>query len=259
MPAAADDHAAHGRDVAEVATPGDGDVPLVGHDVVGRIGRHPAHARAEHREPGVRRVGADQLRLARDRRRDQVAAHVARRQAHRAQAGDLQMREVLADAAAQAQHLVDRRRDAGRCLVVGEILVDAVGEIRHRVQQRRGRAETTAPRTPPRRRTDARTATRRSSRTRRAASGSLGWRTQIAHGLPLRAARRRAAPAAAAARPRGATRRSTGGAAPAPRSTSCGCRSDPAAPPATTAPARPRAASCRQTGRSVSRGARCSR
>ena len=53
----------------------------------------------------------------------QVAADVARREAARAQAGDHQVREVLADAASAAQHLGGRRRDAGRAGRIGDVVV----------------------------------------------------------------------------------------------------------------------------------------
>ena len=84
--AAAEDHAAQRADVAVVASPGEGDVAQVGQDVVGRIEIDPAECRAVDREPGVRRVGADQPRLARRRIGEQIAADVARRAA-RARAG----------------------------------------------------------------------------------------------------------------------------------------------------------------------------
>ena len=55
--------------------------------------------------------------------RAQIAAHIARRQAQRPQAGDLQMGEILADAAALFEECLDRRGDLGRLGVETEILV----------------------------------------------------------------------------------------------------------------------------------------
>ncbi len=63
--AAAEDHALERGDVGEVAAVGDGDV-LVGRDqVVGRVEVDPADVGDERADPGVRGVGADQLRRGR--------------------------------------------------------------------------------------------------------------------------------------------------------------------------------------------------
>ena len=106
MIGAAQDHAAQRRDIAEIPAPGHGDVVRAREAAVGGIELDPAVRRAPHRHPGVRRRIADQLLTAFSRSGigAQVAAHVARRQAARTQAGDHEMREVLADAAPGLHH-----------------------------------------------------------------------------------------------------------------------------------------------------------
>jgi hypothetical protein len=62
--AAAQDDAAQRADVGEVAAPGDGDVVLLGDQVVGRVEMDPAcRLAAPHRDPGVAGVGAAQRDL----------------------------------------------------------------------------------------------------------------------------------------------------------------------------------------------------
>ena len=62
---------------------------------------------------------------------EQVAAHVAGRQAQRAQRAHGQVGEVLTDAAAPPQHLGERRRHLGRFRVVDEVGVDAADQRTH--------------------------------------------------------------------------------------------------------------------------------
>ena len=107
-----------------VAAPGDGDVAVVGPLVVGRVDGQPlarpgARTGQPDRDPGVRGVGADDPLLARRRLGREVAADVARGQPVRAQAGERQVREVLADPGPLAEDLVDRRGDrrGGRVVV----------------------------------------------------------------------------------------------------------------------------------------------
>ena len=99
---AADDHAAQRTDVPVITAPRDGDVAVAGEEIVRRVSVDPAMTGTPHGEPGVRGIRADQPRLARRRQRLEVAADVARRQAERAQAGDGEVREILADAAASS-------------------------------------------------------------------------------------------------------------------------------------------------------------
>ena len=99
MFAAAGENARHGADVVEIAAIGDDDMFLARLDIVGGIKVHPADAGAKNAEPGMAGVGADEPGLAGRRMRAQITADIARRQAQRTQAGDAQMREILADAA----------------------------------------------------------------------------------------------------------------------------------------------------------------
>src|SRR5579859_5821642 len=79
--------------VAEVAAPGDRDVPRAGERAVRRVEVEPTETGHVHRGPRVRRVGADETRLARRWFRFEVAGHVARGEAERTQAADGEMGE----------------------------------------------------------------------------------------------------------------------------------------------------------------------
>ena len=118
---AAEDDAAQRAHVAVVAAPGEVTCRDRGiTSLVGSRSTQPMRGTVD-REPGVRRVGADQPRLAGRRIGQQVAAHVAGGQAERAQARDLHVREVLADAVAIGQHARDRRRDRRRRRIEREL------------------------------------------------------------------------------------------------------------------------------------------
>ena len=121
LSAAAEYHAAQGRDVAEVAAPTEGDVFGLHQAAVGRVEIHPAEGWAKHRDPGVGRIGADQPWLAGRWLGQQVAADVTRRQTARAQAGEHQVGEVLAHATAALQHFHQRRGDLGGFSIEGEL------------------------------------------------------------------------------------------------------------------------------------------
>src|SRR5690242_14102511 len=99
MVTAADDDALDRGHIAVIAAPGERDVLERGNLVVCRIDVNPAVVRRIGREPGVRRVGPDEPRLAGRRTRYEIAAHITGRQSERTKAADLQMREILANAA----------------------------------------------------------------------------------------------------------------------------------------------------------------
>src|SRR5210317_1153823 len=103
--AAAEYEAAHRTYIPIVPAPGHGDVFEVGNLVVGGVEVYPAELRAPRREPGVGFVGAHGLVFSRRRMGEQVAADVAGGQTKTAQAGDLQMGEILADAVSGLQNL----------------------------------------------------------------------------------------------------------------------------------------------------------
>src|SRR5438128_1906720 len=86
MFAAAGDDAAQGTDVAVVAAVSDGDVVLGGQEIVCRVEVHPTEVGTVHREPRVGSVRSHKAFLAFHRVSAQVAAHVTRGQAERAQA-----------------------------------------------------------------------------------------------------------------------------------------------------------------------------
>src|SRR5437773_5423594 len=135
MFAAAGEDAAQRADVAVVATVGDGDVVHGGQEIVCRVEVHPAELGTVHREPGVRSVRARQPFLAFQRAGAQVAAHVARGQAERAQARDGEMREVLADAAAFLHDDLQRRRDGGGDGVVFEVVEYAAVQVQRAYEE----------------------------------------------------------------------------------------------------------------------------
>ena len=86
-------------------------------------------------------VGPDEPRLTRGRRRNEIPAHVSRRESNRPQAADLEMGEVLTDATTKPQHLVQRRADVRGRLVVAEIVVNPPCEVQQRLQPRPSRRE----------------------------------------------------------------------------------------------------------------------
>src|SRR6202050_221694 len=102
--AASEDDAAQWRDVPEITPPCDGHVLDAHPGIVRGIQLDPAERWTIHRDPGMRRTRTDQrcllaprarlLRvLRRSRPSSDVPAHIARREAARAQTGDHQMRE----------------------------------------------------------------------------------------------------------------------------------------------------------------------
>src|SRR6202044_1341297 len=111
---AAQNHAADGADVAEVAAPAEQDVLVLDHDAVGRIDIHPAVFGTEPTaHPGVGLIGAVTFDLARRRLGADVAGGVAGRNADASEAADHGMGEVLADAFAAGHDLGDGRGDGG--------------------------------------------------------------------------------------------------------------------------------------------------
>ena len=82
----------------------------------------------------MRRVHAHQARLPLGRVGQQVARDVARRQAMPAQAGEHQVREVLAHAAALVEHFIHRGAHRGGTGVELEVGVDALHQVGHRLE-----------------------------------------------------------------------------------------------------------------------------
>ena len=101
--------------------------------VIRRIDVEPAGIPSPGCQPGVRRIGADERRrrggIGRGRCVAEIAAHVARREVERSEAGDLEMGEVLADAALVHEHVLDRRRGGRGGRVVDEIPMDPPREV----------------------------------------------------------------------------------------------------------------------------------
>src|SRR5580658_2360772 len=140
MLAASEDDAAQWRDVPEIAPPCDGHVLNAHPGIVRGVELNPAERWTIHRDPGVRRTPADQPRilvpragllrvLRRSRPRTDIAADVARRKSARAQTGDHQMREVLADTVALFQHLHQRRRHGGLSRCVAQLPVQRSHQV----------------------------------------------------------------------------------------------------------------------------------
>src|SRR5436190_22636988 len=106
MAAAAQDDAADGADVVVVASPGDSDVTGGGKKGGCGIDIDPADARAKEGHPGVRGISADEAGLIGRRIGFQVSADIAGGQPERAEAGDLELGEVLANAAAILEYFL---------------------------------------------------------------------------------------------------------------------------------------------------------
>ncbi len=99
----------------------------------------PGTRRSTRRARRRRRPGAGGL----GRQGAEVAADVAGRQAERAQAGDLQMREILADAAPFFEESFHGSAHFGGFGIEDEILVDAAGEVASGFEKRAAGRETT--------------------------------------------------------------------------------------------------------------------
>ena len=84
----------------------------------------------------MRGIGTDHARLAGRRLGQEIAADIASRHTHRAQARQHQMREVLADAAFFLQHGKYRRGYRGRLGIELELAEDAPHQRLHGFQQR---------------------------------------------------------------------------------------------------------------------------
>ena len=82
----------------------------------------------------MRGIRADQPRLARRRDGADIAAGIGRGQTGGAQAGDHDLREILADALALEERLVRRGVDQGRGRVEGEIVLETAGQRDPRLQ-----------------------------------------------------------------------------------------------------------------------------
>ena len=133
------------RDVLIVAADGDDDVALAGEGPVGRVVADPAGlAAAPGAHPGMHGVGALQALGAGRRNGAQEAADIGGGNADAAQAGDHQVREILADAALQLEDPARRGLDLGRLLVVAEVAVDALAEVPDDLLHGRGAREALA-------------------------------------------------------------------------------------------------------------------
>src|ERR1700681_1555950 len=95
MIATAENHASERANVAIVAAPREGDVARGGKQIVRRIDIDPAEAVTVKSDPGVRGIGARETWPPGWRLGFDVAAHITGRQAERAQASDLNLREIL--------------------------------------------------------------------------------------------------------------------------------------------------------------------
>ncbi len=136
MPAAPKNDSFYGTDIVVVSAPRQGDVFIRGQLIVGRIDIGPANARTIEGQPGMRGVGANQAFLAVRWIGEQVAADVAHGQAKSTQATNLQVSEILANAAPVGQHLGKRRRDGGCLRIVLKFLVNAARQVENAFQKR---------------------------------------------------------------------------------------------------------------------------
>ena len=124
-------HTIYRADIAEVAAPCNSDVAVRRNTVVGRIEIHPSGAWSPCRAPRVGCVGSHQTRLARRRKCSEITTYVARGQPKRTQTGDLQMREILADAAPLFEERLNRRTDFRGLVIESKIPIDPMRKIAH--------------------------------------------------------------------------------------------------------------------------------
>ena len=127
--AAPEDQTAQRTHIAVVAAPGQRDVIARRHDIVCGVHIYPADPGAISRNPGVRNVRAGKPRAAGRRIRSKIAADVARGQLERAQAGDLEVSEILAHAAAFAKDFLGRGAHISGAGIEAEIRMNAAGQI----------------------------------------------------------------------------------------------------------------------------------
>src|SRR5579871_5694220 len=136
MCAAAEKYAVNRRDIGIVSPPSQSNVVRPSQAVVRRIEIDPTRARKINRHPGMRGIGANQLRLIWWRLGDQVAAHIARRQTKRSQTGNLQLGKILAYAAATPENFRQRRANTGGRRIVLAVSMNTMREVEHGIVQR---------------------------------------------------------------------------------------------------------------------------
>ena len=128
--AGAEDDAGDGGDVEVVAADGDGDVVFGDYQGVGGIEADPAVVGAAPQiNPGVCGVGAFEARPAGRGVGADVAADIGGGETEATQAGDHDVGEVLADAAALLESLCGRRGDLRGIRIIGETGLDRAGEV----------------------------------------------------------------------------------------------------------------------------------
>jgi len=136
MIAGTDQNAAQRANISEVSAPCERDVPLTRQQVVGRIQIDPARFSTPKLKPGMRGIGTYEFLLARWWSGFEITADVPGRQTKRPQTSNLKLSEILADAAALAEHLFERSRN-GRCLRGEfEVRVDFSYQLNASFQQR---------------------------------------------------------------------------------------------------------------------------
>ena len=101
----AQDYAFEGGDIGKVSAPGYGDVPVTGHEVVGRIKVDPAVIGQVHREPCMGGISANQVLCAGGGQGFEIAADIARGQTHSAETTDSQVGKVLTYAFAVFEYI----------------------------------------------------------------------------------------------------------------------------------------------------------
>lgn len=134
--AGADEDAAEGADVSKIAAQSDRNVAFAREEIIGGIEVNPTGIATPELNPGVRSVGADEFGSARRRRGFKIAADVTSGQAESAQAGDLEVGEILANTAALIKYLLQGSSDSGGFGVELEISMNAVRQIESRFEDR---------------------------------------------------------------------------------------------------------------------------
>ena len=132
---AAEEHPAHRAHILKIAAEGNRDMLFLGDDIVRGIEVDPTPLRRPDRNPGMRGVRANELRLPLRRVGEQISADIAGGESERAQARDFEMCEILANSALDPQHLLN-----GGCRIccaglVFEFAIDPRREVLHRLDE----------------------------------------------------------------------------------------------------------------------------
>ena len=125
----ANQNASRRAHVVVISSPRQRDVTVARHQAIRGIKLHPARAGHENADPRMRCICAGKPFCSRWGKSHQISTDVSRRKSQRAQAADLQMGEILADALARTKNFLHRRIDFRGARQKFELLVNALGQV----------------------------------------------------------------------------------------------------------------------------------